>query len=79
VSKNVVASDTDPESNYPLSLVGVSYTGPLGTASIASSTNILFEATDATGSAVVGYTVQDSLGASASGTLTVTITSGLCQ
>ena len=46
---------------------------------MASSTSIQFQANASMGSAVVSYTVRDSLGASSTGTLTVNITSGVCQ
>jgi hypothetical protein len=74
----VLANDYDPDGNTPLSLVGVSYGGLLGTASVSGS-NVHFEAYDSTGTAAVTYTVADSLGATANGTLTITITSAVCQ
>ena len=74
VTKNVIANDTDPEGHYPLSLVGVSYSGMRGTASVASSTSIYFESNGVSGLAAVSYTVQDSLGATSTGTFNVTIT-----
>jgi hypothetical protein len=74
----VLANDYDPDGNTPLSLVGVSYGGMLGSASVSGS-NVYFEAYDSTGNAAVTYTVADSLGATANGTLTITITSALCQ
>jgi hypothetical protein len=77
ILKNVIANDTDPEGNYPLALTGVSYSGD-GYATVASSTSISFEAGSGTGTAVVNYTVQDSLGASATGKLTVTVTAATC-
>ena len=76
---NVVANDIDPEGNYPLALLSVSYAGLRGTASMASSTSVRFDSNASTGSAVVSYTVKDSLGASSTGTLTVNIVSGVCQ
>jgi hypothetical protein len=78
VVKNVVANDTDPEGNYPLSLVSVSYQGLRGTAYVASSTSVGFDAGSTTASVVVSYTVKDSLGATSTGSLVVTITSGQC-
>lgn len=68
-SKNVTANDTDPEGNYPLVLIGV--TGP--DASVDSSTTVGFQAPMTTGTYVVTYTIKDSLSASSSGTLTVTV------
>lgn len=71
----MVANDSDPEGNLPLALVSVG-TSPLGTATVESSTNVSFLAFGTTGNTSVSYTVQDSLGAMANGTLFVTITSG---
>lgn len=77
-SKDVLANDTDPEGNYPLSLVSV--TGAdLGVATVVSSTTIQYESFTATGVDAVTYTVQDSLGATSTGTLNVNITSGICE
>ena len=78
VVTNVVANDSDPEGHYPLALLSVRYTGLRGTASMASSTSVQFDANSSMGSAVVGYTVRDGLGASSTGTLTVTIVEGQC-
>jgi YD repeat-containing protein len=75
VSVNVVANDSDPEGNLPLSLVSVG-TSPLGTASVETTTNVQFLAFGTTGNTSVSYTVQDSLGATATGTLFVTVLSG---
>jgi len=69
-SINVVANDTDPEGNYPLALVSVS--DPSGHASVSNSTTIGFSGTSI-GTYVVQYTVRDSLGATAVGTLTVDV------
>jgi hypothetical protein len=74
VVKNVIANDTDPEGNYPLSLVSVSYGGLKGDAYIYSSDSIEFDSNGASGTASISYTVQDSLGATSTGTFTVTIT-----
>jgi hypothetical protein len=74
VTKNVVANDTDPEGNYPLAVVAVVYNGFRGTATLVSSTSVLFESSGLAGTAAVSYTVQDSLGAQSTGTFTVTIT-----
>ena len=73
----VLANDYDPDGNTPLSLVSVSGGGTRGTPSI-SGTSVLFTPNGITGTANVTYVVQDSLGAQASGSLTITITSGTC-
>lgn len=77
-SKNVLFNDTDPEGNYPLALVSVSG-GTRGSATILSATTIGYDAGDLTGSDAIAYTVADSLGATATGTLTITVQSGICQ
>ena len=74
----VLANDYDPDGHTPLSLVGVLYTGTRGFASV-SGNSVYFEANDSTGTAVVTYTVQDALGATANGSLTITITNAVCQ
>jgi hypothetical protein len=66
---NVIANDTDPELNYPLALTSVNGSW----AYVASSTTIGLETPAANGTYVISYTVVDSLGAAATGTLTVTV------
>lgn len=78
VSKNVVANDTDPDGNLPLQLTGI-VSSTKGTATIESSTNVSYTAFGVMGTGVVKYTVTDSLGASSTGTLNITITDGICQ
>lgn len=77
-SGNVLANDTDPEGHYPLALVSVTQ-GNKGVATIVGSTTIQFEAGFATGGSTLTYTVRDSLGATSTGTLNVTVTSGTCN
>lgn len=77
VTKNVVANDSDPEGNYPLTLTDVYYNGAKGVAYQVSDTSIEFEAGSNTGVAAISYTVSDSLGATSSGTFTVTINNSL--
>jgi hypothetical protein len=74
---DVVANDTDPEGNYPLTVtsVGVSY---LGFLSVTSASKITFYASDIPGNDVVAYTVQDSLGATSTGYLYLFSKSRLC-
>lgn len=69
-SVNVIANDTDPEGNYPLTLVSVS--SPTGAAYVASSTHVGWSGYDA-GLYPVTYVVRDSLGATSTGTLTVRV------
>ena len=72
---NVTANDTDPDGDYPLSLVSVTGAG----FSVLSSTTIQFTSTASTGAKVGTYTVQDSRGATATATLTVTVSGGICE
>jgi hypothetical protein len=71
-SYNVIANDTDPDGNYPLTLVSVTGMG----FAVESATTLSFSSlsTGRTGT----YTVRDSLGATATATLTVTLAGGTC-
>lgn len=73
---NILANDYDPDGNTPLSLVSVS--GSLWV-NIANSTSILMSSSSP-GSFYVSYVVQDALGATATGSVNVTVTgkSGFC-
>jgi hypothetical protein len=71
----VTANDTDPDGDYPLSLVSVSGAG----FSILSGTTLQFMSAANSGARVGTYTVQDSRGATASATLTITVSGGSCQ
>ena len=77
-TKDVVDNDTDPEGNYPLSLVSVTQSN-MGAATIVDGRTIQFEANFATGDSSVTYRVRDSLGATSTGTLHVQITAGGCD
>jgi hypothetical protein len=67
---NVIANDTDPDGDYPLTLVAVD--DPNGVAFLASSTQIGWTGTFA-GLYTVHYTVRDARGATSTGTLQVTV------
>lgn len=70
---NVVANDTDPDGNLPLSLVSASGS-PGIVVSVASSTDVQILSTGASsGTKSFGYVVQDSLGATANGSGSVTV------
>lgn len=74
--KDVTFNDSDPEGNVPLVLLSVVNTNAsLGTPSVLNASTVRYqaEATGATGSDTVTYTVRDSLGATATGTLSVTV------
>lgn len=73
----ITANDTDPEGNYPITLVAVVNQSNYGagTADVFSSTQIQYIANDAAGQTdVITYTIKDSLGATSSGTLPVSVT-----
>lgn len=77
-SFNVLANDYDPDGNTPLTLVSVSGGGVRGTPYVVNN-QVYFEASGLlNGNATVTYTMRDSLGATASSTLVITITSGSC-
>lgn len=72
---DVIANDTDPEGNIPLMLMSITQ-GTKGSATALRS--VYYTAGSQTGIDVLTYTVRDSLGASSTGTLTVTVTPGQC-
>lgn len=72
---NVIANDTDPEGNYPLSLVSIT-DASFGMATILDGATISYQAARFPGSDTITYTVQDSLGATSTGTLSVSISRG---
>ncbi|MFL6856930.1 MAG: Ig-like domain-containing protein [Allosphingosinicella sp.] len=72
-SVNVTANDTDPEGNYPLTVTGVSGGASL-TLTILSASTIGIESIGASGLKTFSYTVSDSLGATSTGTVSVTVT-----
>jgi hypothetical protein len=78
VTVNVIANDTDPDGNYPLHVAGIVST-TRGTVDSYTTTSITFTAATSSGTGVVTYTVADSLGATSSGTLSITISGGTCQ
>lgn len=80
-TKDVTANDSDPEGHVPLVVLSAVNADPsLGSASVASASSVSYEAYGtATGSDTVTYTVRDSLGATATGTLTVTFSGPSCS
>lgn len=75
---NVVANDTDPDGNYPLSVVSASG-GAAIVVTVSSTTTLGIESLGASGTQSFSYVVQDALGATANGTGTVTVQSGIGQ
>lgn len=76
VTVNVIANDTDPEGNYPLTLVSVTTDGPGTTATKVNSTQVRFKAGGIPGGVAVHYVVSDSLGATSIGLLDANVTGG---
>ena len=73
---NVVANDSDPEGNVPLVLLSIS-SSTIGYAALSGTTSVYYESNTQGGTEVLTYTVRDSLGATSTGTLTVTVSGGL--
>ncbi|MET1112016.1 MAG: Ig-like domain-containing protein [Allosphingosinicella sp.] len=67
---DLTSNDSDPEGNYPLTVTSVGTTA-LGSFYISSASSVTFYAADRTGGDTVPYTVEDSLGASASGQISI--------
>ncbi len=74
---NVTSNDSDPEGNYPLTVTSVE-SSYLGFLDVASASSVTFWSTDYPGSDAVSYTVEDSLGASSTGTIYLTVNSRVC-
>lgn len=73
------ANDTDPDGDYPLTVTAVGTTS-LAEVSILNGSTISVTGYGTLGTTSVTYTIQDSRGASASGTLSITVTNGTgCQ
>lgn len=70
---NVIANDTDPDGNYPLSVTGASSTAAL-TVTVLSATTIQIVSNGTSGLKTFTYTVSDSLGATSTGTVSITVT-----
>jgi len=73
---NVTANDTDPDGDYPLAVTNVTGAGNWG---LSPPSEITFTSLNSTGAKVGTYTVQDQRGATATATLTVTVSGGTCQ
>ena len=70
---NLTANDTDPENNVPLVLLSISLVSGSANAIVSSASSVDLETAGKPGS-VFSYTVRDSLGASSTGRLEVTVT-----
>ena len=73
---NVTANDTDPEGNYPLTVLSVTMTSDSvgADASVASASTLNIYGGIIGGTSTATYTVKDSLGATSTGTVTITTT-----
>jgi len=69
---NLTANDSDPEQNYPLVLTAISQNSGQASATIASASSATVEFGPQGDSSSFTYTVEDSLGASSTGHLSVT-------
>jgi YD repeat-containing protein len=78
VDVNVVANDTDPGGHYPLTVTGTSG-ATKGTATVVNASTIEYESFGVAGSTTFSYTVQNATGQSATGSITITISGGVCQ
>lgn len=76
---NLTANDTDPEGNYPLTLVSISrVSGAYASADVVSASSVSVDFGPVDGTTTFSYTVTDSLNASSAGTLTTTTSGGSC-
>lgn len=72
-SVNVTANDTDPEGNYPLTVTGAS-SGAAIVVTVVGPGTLWIDSVGASGLKSFTYTVQDSLGATSTGTGSITVT-----
>jgi hypothetical protein len=80
ITVNVTANDTDPGGHYPVTLVSATSTNGRGPASVFSASTIEFDSNGRAGTASIDYVIQNSIGQTATGTLSVTIPSaGTCS
>ncbi len=74
----VLDNDTDPEGNTPLSVLSVTQ-GTKGSSSVrGAGAYVRYTAGNLTGADPLTYTVKDSLGATSTGTINITVTPGQC-
>lgn len=69
VTVNLTGNDTDPEGHYPLTVTSVG-TSPYANIWIASASSVTFEGVTP-GGHTLSYTVEDSLGASSTGLISL--------
>jgi hypothetical protein len=76
VTINLTGNDTDPEGNYPLTVTAVDST-PYANVTIVSASSVAFEGVSPGGQTLT-YTVQDSLGASSTGLISLGVFAHSC-
>jgi hypothetical protein len=74
----VTSNDTDPDGDYPLTLISASGSGDM-IAYVTSSNAITIESGETSGAKSIVYSISDSRGATASGNVGVTVSNGVCQ
>lgn len=75
---NLTSNDTDPEGNYPLALQSITWAGGAdASATIVSGSSVVAYSGSTDDVTTLSYTVADSLGATATGQLTISTT--LCS
>ena len=68
---NVTANDSDPDGNLPLTLISVAVNSGFASATVASASSVQVTGSFENETATATYTIQDSLGATATGILTI--------
>ncbi len=71
---NLTANDTDPENNLPLSVVSVTSGSPSSVWASVTSTSSVQIASNGTGTFSLSYVVADTLGATSTGSISITVT-----
>ncbi|WP_166359537.1 Ig-like domain-containing protein [Pseudomonas akapageensis] len=80
ITLNVLANDTDPDGNVPLTVVGLTQPAAGRGTATTNGTTVVFTPGTTAGTATFTYQVRDSLGAlSAPATITVTVTAPVNQ
>jgi len=74
---DLTANDTDPEGNYPLTVTSVGQSD-VANFDIISASSIMVYASDKAGGGTVPYTVQDSLGATSTGLISIGVIGRIC-
>ncbi len=73
---NVTSNDSDPDGNVPLTLTHVVTNSGFAIATVASASSVQVTGSFEHETAIATYTIEDSLGATATGTLTIKTVGG---